>query len=68
MSDSIAVNSPVKEPSHPLDDIAGMFENEPLWDDLMEEIRKNRERDAEIPVPLSRTPRRKSTKQALRTK
>ncbi|WP_309689238.1 hypothetical protein [Armatimonas sp.] len=68
MSDSTTPNTSAKEPSHPLDDIAGMFEDEPLWDDLMEEIRKNRERDAKIPVPISRTPRRKLTKQALSTK
>ena len=30
---------------HPLDAIMGIFKDEPLWDDLMEEIRKNRERD-----------------------
>jgi hypothetical protein len=33
---------------HPLDDIMGIFKDEPLWDDLMEEIRKGRERASRV--------------------
>lgn len=33
---------------HPLDDIIGIFKDEPLWDELMEEIRKSRERASRV--------------------
>jgi hypothetical protein len=50
-------NSPEKTPTmlleevpqqHPLDDIMGIFKDEPLWDELMEEIRKSRERASRV--------------------
>ena len=49
---------------HPLDDIMGIFKDEPLWDDLMEEIRKGRERASRVSSqPKTRSsPKRVSTK------
>ncbi len=53
---------------HPLDAVAGMFENEPLWDELMEEIRKNRERDVKLSPRVPRSPRTKTSKQPISSK
>jgi hypothetical protein len=58
----------VQQPPHPLDAVAGIFENEPLWDELMEEIRKNRERDAKLSSRVPRSPRPKTSKQPISSK
>jgi hypothetical protein len=55
----------VQQPPHPLDDIIGAFADEPLWDELMEEVRKNRERDAKLPASTSLLASQKSTKQPV---
>ena len=57
-----------QQPPHPLDAVAGMFENEPLWDELMEEIRKIRERDANLSPRVPRSPRPKTSKQPISSK
>lgn len=39
---------PDQIPNHPLAPLAGCFENEPLWKDLMEEVQKYRKKMDEI--------------------
>jgi hypothetical protein len=49
---------------HPLDEIIGIFKDEPLWDDLMEEIRKGRERASRV----SSQPKTRSSPKRVPTK
>src|SRR6266511_5920187 len=36
---------PERIPNHPLAPLAGCFEDDPAWEELMEEVRKNRQRE-----------------------